>query len=140
MTVTNDQLTLTTSNGNHGVDRLETGLHGLVDGLAGENARGLELGTALLLGVEGTLAVDGVAESIDDTAEQLRADGNIDLGRSVCYGSKQQLMLSTHNFAGTLDGLALLDETVRTEKHDTDLAGLEVHAHALDAGGEPAGC
>jgi hypothetical protein len=44
----------------------------------------------------------------------------------------------THNFTGTLDGLALLDETIRTEKHDTDLAGLEVHAHALDAGSEPA--
>ncbi len=43
----------------------------------------------------------------------------------------------THNFAGTLDGLTLLDETIGTEKHDTDLAGLEVHAHALDAGGEP---
>jgi hypothetical protein len=44
----------------------------------------------------------------------------------------------TYNFTGTLDGLALLDETVRTEKHDTDLASLEVHAHALDARGEPA--
>jgi hypothetical protein len=43
----------------------------------------------------------------------------------------------THNFTGTLDGLALLDETIGAEEHNTDLAGLEVHAHALDAGGEP---
>ena len=43
----------------------------------------------------------------------------------------------TYNLTGTLDSLALLDETVRTEKHDTDLAGLEVHAHALYAGSEP---
>ena len=42
-----------------------------------------------------------------------------------------------YNFTGTLDGLALLDETIGTEKDDTDLASLEVHAHALDAGGEP---
>ena len=42
-----------------------------------------------------------------------------------------------YDLAGTLDDLTLLDETIRTEKHDTDLAGLEVHAHALDAGGEP---
>lgn len=46
-------------------------------------------------------------------------------------------MIFTYNLAGTLDGLALLDETIGTEKHNTDLAGLEVHAHALDAGGEP---
>lgn len=45
--------------------------------------------------------------------------------------------MTTHNLSGTLDGLALLDETVRAEKHDTDLAGLEVHAHALDARREP---
>lgn len=45
--------------------------------------------------------------------------------------------VSTYNLAGTLDGLTLLDETVGTEQHDTDLAGLEVHAHTLDTGGEP---
>ncbi len=39
----------------------------------------------------------------------------------------------THDFAGTLDRLALPDQTVGAEEHDTDLAGLEVHAHALDA-------
>jgi hypothetical protein len=43
----------------------------------------------------------------------------------------------TYNLASTLDGLALTDKSVGTEEHDTDLAGLEVHAHALDTGGEP---
>ena len=43
----------------------------------------------------------------------------------------------THNLSSTLDGLTLLDQSVGTEKHNTDLAGFEVHAHALDAGGEP---
>ena len=79
LTVTNDQLTLATADGNHGVDGLETSLDGLVDGLAGQNAGGLELGTALLGELDGTLAIDGVTESIDDTAEQLRADGDINL-------------------------------------------------------------
>jgi hypothetical protein len=41
------------------------------------------LGTALLLGVERALAVDGVAEGVDDTAEQLGADGDIDLGDEI---------------------------------------------------------
>jgi hypothetical protein len=44
---------------------------------------------------------------------------------------------STYNLSGTLDGLTLLDETIGTEKHNTDLAGLQVHAHTLDTGGEP---
>jgi hypothetical protein len=43
----------------------------------------------------------------------------------------------TYNLSGTLDNLTLLDETVGTEKHNTDLAGFEVHAHSLDARGEP---
>lgn len=79
LTVTNDKFSLTTANGNHGVNALHAGLHGLVDRLAGQDTRSLELSTALLLGVDGTLAVNGVAESIDDTAEHLRADRNVDL-------------------------------------------------------------
>jgi hypothetical protein len=79
LTITNDQLTLTTADGHHGVDTLHTSLHGLVDGLTGQNTGGLKLSTALLLGVKGTLAINGVTESIDDTAEQLGADGDLDL-------------------------------------------------------------
>jgi hypothetical protein len=79
LTVTNDQLTLTTADGNHGVDRLETSLDGLTDGLTGQNTGGLELSTAPLSGLEGTLAVDGVAESVDNTSKKSLADGNVDL-------------------------------------------------------------
>jgi hypothetical protein len=122
LTVTNDQLTLTTANGHHGVDGLETSLYGLLDGLAGQNTGGLELGTALLGGLDGTLAVDGVAEGVNDTSEEGLADGDVD------------------NLSGTLDGLALLDQSIGTEQHNTDLAGFEVHAHALDTGGEPVSC
>jgi hypothetical protein len=50
------------------------------------------------------------------------------------------MQFATYNLTGTLDGLALLDKTIRTEQDDTDLAGLEVHAHALDARGEPVRC
>ena len=79
LTVTNDQLTLTTADGNHGVNTLHTSLDGLVDGLTGQDTRGLELSTALGLGLDGTLAVNGVTKSVDDTSEQLRADGDFDL-------------------------------------------------------------
>jgi hypothetical protein len=79
LTVTNDQLTLTTSDGNHGVDRLETSLYGLLDGLTGQDTGGLELSTAALGGLEGTLSIDGVTESVNDTSEEGLADGDIDL-------------------------------------------------------------
>lgn len=46
----------------------------------------------------------------------------------------------THNLSGPLDDLTFPDQLIGTEKHNTDLAGLEVHAHALDTGGEPDQC
>jgi hypothetical protein len=81
LTVTDDQLTLTTSNGHHGVDGLETSLDGLVDGTTGQNTGSLELSTALLGGLDGSLAIDGVTESVNDTAQHLNSDRNIDLLR-----------------------------------------------------------
>jgi hypothetical protein len=70
---------LPSSDRNHGVHRLKTSLHWLVDGLAGQDARGLDLSTATLLGVERALAIDGVTESVDNTAKKLRTDWDIDL-------------------------------------------------------------
>jgi hypothetical protein len=140
LTITNDQLTLSSADGNHGVDGLETSLDGLVDGLSGQNTGSLELSTALLGGLDGTLAVDGVTESVDDTAEHLRADRNIDLGDVLALYQFVEDAQLTYNLTGTLDGLTLLNETIGTEQHNTDLAGLEVHAHSLDTGGEPVDC
>ena len=79
LTVTDDQLTLATADRHHGVDRLEAGLHGLVDGAAGQDTGSLHTGAALLGGLDGALAVDGVAQGVDDTAEQLRSDWHVDL-------------------------------------------------------------
>ena len=59
------------------------------------------------------------AESVNDTSKKSLANWYV------------------NNLACALDGLSLLDQTVRTEKHNTDLAGFQVHAHALDTGGEP---
>jgi hypothetical protein len=120
LTITDDQLTLATADGNHSVDRLETGLDRLVDGVAGKNAGGLELSTTLLFGVERPLAIDGVAERVDNTAEQLRADGDIDLWTSVAAKIFASWIL-THDFTGTLHGLSFLHQSVRAKQHNTDL-------------------
>jgi len=98
LTITNDQLTLSTTNGNHGVDRLETGQHGLRNGGTREDTRGLDLSTSTFLGVDRTLSIDGVTESVDDTSEHLRSNGNVD------------------NVSGTLDCVTFLAvESERSE-------------------------
>ena len=118
LTITNNKFTLTTTNGHHGVDGLETGHHGLVDGTAGQDTRSLEGGTAALGSLDGALAVNRVAESVDDTTEETRADRDID------------------DLAGTFYGVALLNETIVTENGDTNVVGFQVQAHATNTRGE----
>ena len=79
LTITDDKLTLTTTNWHHGVDGLETGLDRLVHGAAGQDTWSLDLSTAALSGLDWALAIDWVAESIDDTAEKTLTDTNVDL-------------------------------------------------------------
>lgn len=142
LTITNDQLTLTTANGDHGVDTLETGLYGLVDGVARQNARSLELSTSLLGGLDWALSINGVTQSINDTTQKFGTNGDINLNSEeleICNAQfdDKEILFYTYNLASSLDSFALLDETIRTEKHNTDLAGFQVHAHALDARGKP---
>jgi hypothetical protein len=118
LAVTDDELALATADGDEGVDGLEAGEHGLRDGLAGDDAGRLDLGTAALAVVEGGPAVDGLADAVDDAAEELGADGDVDDG------------------AGPLDGVALEDVAIVSEDDDTDVVLLEVEGHAAEAAGE----
>lgn len=79
LTVTNDQLTLTTTNWHHGVDTLHTSLDGLVDGLSGQDTRGLDLGTALLSRLDGALSINWVTKGINNTAQKLGTNWDINL-------------------------------------------------------------
>ena len=79
LTITDDKFTLATSNWNHSIDGLQAGLYRLVDGTAGEDTRSLELGTALLGCLNGTLSINGVSKRVDDTAKQLYSNWDIDL-------------------------------------------------------------
>ena len=63
----------------------------------------------------GPLAVDRIAERVDDAAEQPLADRNLDDG------------------ARALDGLALHDLAVAAEDHDADIVAFEVERHAAHA-------
>jgi hypothetical protein len=50
-----------------------------VDGTTGQDTRGLELSTSLGLGVKGSLSINGVTKSVNDTAQKLGTNRNIDL-------------------------------------------------------------
>ena len=118
LTVTDDELTLATANGHHGVNGLQASLHGLVHGAPGENTGSLKGGATTLRGLDRTLAVDRVSEGIDDTAKELGANGHV------------------HDLARAFHGVTLLDETIVTEDGNTDVVGFQVKTHAANAGGE----
>ena len=118
LTISNDQLTLTTTNGHQAVHGLDAGLHGLLDGLPGDDAGGLQSDPVPVLAGDGTLAINGVAESVNNTAKDLGTHGDI------------------HNSSGPLDNISLLDELVITEDDNTNVVGLQVESHSLQAGAE----
>ena len=67
------------------------------------------------VGLDRPLAVDRIAERVDDAAEQALADRHFDDG------------------AGALDGLAFLDLAVGAEDHDADIVAFEIERHAAHA-------
>src|SRR6266853_3202183 len=115
LAVADDQFALATADRDQGIDRLEAGRHRLVDRFARNDAGRLDVDAHPLVGLDRALAVDRIAERIDDPAEQALADGGIDDG------------------AGALDGLAFLDLAVGAENHDADVVSLEVQRHAAGA-------
>src|SRR4029079_3491286 len=62
LAVADDQLALAAPDGHERVERLESGLDGLVDRLARDDAGRLDLDAAALGGLDRTLAVDRIAE------------------------------------------------------------------------------
>ena len=57
-----------------------------MDRLARDDARRLDLDAAALVGDDRALAVDRVAERVDDAAEQALADGDVDDGAGALGG------------------------------------------------------
>ena len=115
---------------------LDASLHGLRHGLPGDDAGGLETNTEPLAGSEGTLAIDGVAEGINDPAETLHADGDVDDGTGPLHNIALDRELVNDFVLYCKTGTDLLDELVVTEDDNTNVVGLQVEGHALQAGAE----
>ena len=79
-------------------------------------SRGLDRPVAF--GGDGALAVDGLTQSVDDTADQVLAHGHGD------------------DPAGALDGVTLLDAVVGTQDNDGHGVFFQVLGHTVGAVGE----
>ncbi len=112
LAVADDQLALAAADRDHRVDGLEAGLHRLLDRLALDDARGLELGGTRLGRVDLALAVERRAERGDDAAEHRVADRDLEQA------------------ARALDRVALGDVLPGAEQHGADVVGLEVQGEA----------
>ena len=83
--------------------------------LARDNAWRLDFDAHVFGVFDRALAVDWVAERVNDAAEQALTNRYV------------------HNRACALDRVALADRAVITENNDTNIVVLEVQGHALDA-------
>ena len=113
-TVTNDQLTLTATDGNHRIDGHDPGLHRNGHGLPGNDARSEFFDGILGLALDLALAIDGLTQSINHAAKETLADRN---GKQATRG---------------LDLVTGLDAFAVTEKHAADFGLFQVQRQAID--------
>ena len=113
--VSNDELSLASSNGHEGVDSLKSGLHGLVHRLSRDDTGSLELNSLSHVGVDGSESVDGGSEGVDDSSEHAITDGDIDNG------------------SGSLNDIAFLDLSIVTKDDNSYVISLKVEGHTLDS-------
>src|SRR3954469_8735898 len=112
LAVADDQLALAAADRHHRVDRLEPGLHRLLDRRAVDDAWGDALDRRRLRRDDRALAVDRLAERVDDAADQLGADRHRD------------------DAPGALDRIPFLDVGVVAEQHGADALFFEVQRDA----------
>ena len=112
LAVADDQLALAAADRHHRVDRLQAGLHRLRHRLALDHAGRDLLDDVAHLRVDRALAVDRLAERVDDAADQLRADRHVE------------------DAARALDGVAFGDVLVGAQDHRADRVALEVQREA----------
>src|SRR5215467_11823783 len=106
--IANDQLALATPDRDQRVDGLQPGLDRLVHRAARYDARGLDLDARAGHTRQRTLAVDRLAERIDNATQQPAADRHVDNG------------------ARALDDVTLVNSAVITKDDNPDIIALEV--------------
>ena len=118
LAVADDELALAAADRDHRVDRLEASEHRLLHRLALYHPGGLVLGGTELAGVDVALAVERIAERIDDPAQQ-----------TLAHRDLEQAL-------GALDRVTFDDLLPLAEQHRADVVGFEVQGQAGHVVGE----
>ena len=118
LTVTDDQLSLSSSDGYHGVNSLDTGLKGSIYGLTGDNTRSHTLDLTALRGLDGSLVIDGLAQRVDNTSQ---------------HGITNRHL---NDAAGGLNQVSFTDGAAVTQKNTSYIVLLQVHDHTVYLSGE----
>jgi len=118
LSVSNNEFSLSSTDGDQTIDGFESGLHGLVDGFSGDNTGGFDFHSVSLGGLDGSQSVDGVTQGIEDSSEHFFSDGNI------------------HDGSGSTNDISFLNESIVSEDHDSDVVGFEIQGHSTDSRGE----
>ena len=113
LAVADDQLTLAAADGEHGVDGQDAGVKRGIHALALQNAGGLLLDGVVAFGVHRALAVNGLAQRVDDAAQE-----------TITHRDAGALAAAGHQSAHA-HGLGTV------EQHDAQLARVHAFDHAL---------
>ena len=118
LAVADDQFALAPADGDHGVNGLDARLQGHGHLLALDDAGGIAFNGAHFPGINGALAVDGLAQGLAHAADHRFADRH------------------GHHLAGAFHGIALADALVGAQHNDGHGIFLQVQGHAEFAVGE----
>jgi hypothetical protein len=118
LSISNDQLSLASTNWDQRVNSFPTRLHWLVDGFSGNNTWGFDVDSSSFFGVDWAFAVDGVSEWINDSSEEFWSYWNVDDG------------------TGSSDNVAFFDLSIVTEYDNTNVIWFEIQSHTFDSGVE----
>ena len=115
LAVPDHQFALAPADWNHCIDRLDPGLQGFFNRLPVDHAGSEPLDRIVGFCLNGSFAIDGLAERIHHPSNQALAHGN------------------RHDAACPLDLVALLDMGVFAQQHAADLIFFEIECDARDA-------
>ena len=114
LSVTDDELTLATTDWEHRVDGDDTGHQWFVDRFTPHDTDGFAFDESALLGLDRRTAIEWFAEWVDNAAEQFRTDWH------------------TEDFTLEFDGITSRNATVATKNHRTDFVFHEVECERFD--------
>jgi hypothetical protein len=118
LTITNDKLTLSTSNRDQGIDGLESGKHRLGNGLSRDDTRGLDFRTGACAVIERGTSINWLTDTVNDTSEELLSDRNID------------------DSSSTLNGVTFQNITIISKDDNSNIVLFQVECHTAETAGK----